>query len=97
MSKTAKILTVTQNKNGNMIEEAVKKFNRIHDPEVRAELVENGEDYFVVKFSGRILYYSCGLYDYFEDLIWLSDLNAEIEGYEEREDGFYVRYRISPR
>ena len=50
-----------------------------------------------MKFSGRILHHSCGLYDYFEDLIWLSDLNAEIEGYDEREDGFYVRYRISPR
>ncbi|WP_456328191.1 hypothetical protein [Archaeoglobus sp.] len=78
-----------------MITEAVKKFNRIHEPEVKAELVEEGRDYFVVKFSGRILYYSCGLYDYFEDLIWLSGLNAEIEGYEEREDGFYVKYRIS--
>ena len=78
-----------------MIDEAIKKFNRIHEPEVRAELVERIEDYFVVKFSGRIIYYRCGLYDYFEDLIWLSDLNAEIEGYEERKDGFYVKYRIS--
>ncbi|WP_457549679.1 hypothetical protein [Archaeoglobus sp.] len=77
------------------VNEAIKKFNRIHEPEVRAELVEIGKNYFVVKFSGRILCYSCGLYDYFEDLIWLSDLNAEVEGYEEREDGFYVRYSIS--
>jgi hypothetical protein len=80
-----------------MIEKAIEKFNLLHSPEVKAELVESGGDYFVVKFSGSLLSRSCGIYDYFEDLIYLSDLNVRVEGYEEREDGFYVRYRLSTR
>lgn len=78
-----------------MIEMAIEKFNRFHSPEVKAELVEKRDREFVVKFTGKILWCTCGLYDYFEDLIWLSGLNAEIVGFEERDDGFYVRYRLS--
>ena len=80
-----------------MIKEAIEKFNSLHDPEVKAELVESEGDHFTVRFSGSLLGRSCGIYDYFEDLIYLSDLNARVEKYEEREDGFYVRYRLSTR
>ncbi len=80
-----------------MIEIAIEKFNRFHSPEVHAELVEKRNGEFVVKFTGKILWCTCGLYDYFEDLIWLSGLNAEIVEFKEGDDGYYVRYRLSTR
>ncbi len=77
------------------VKKAVELFNRYHSPEAKAEIVECRGNTVVVKFEGAILFRSCCLYDYFEDLIYCSNLKMEIEGYEEREDGFYVRYSIS--
>lgn len=77
------------------VERAVKLFNRYHSPEAKAKIVECRRNTVVVKFEGAILFRSCCLYDYFEDILYCSNLKMEIEGYEGREDGFYVRYRIS--
>jgi hypothetical protein len=77
------------------VKKAVDLFNKYHSPEARAEIVELRGNTVVVKFEGAILFRSCCLYDYFEDLVYCSNLKMKIEDYEEREDGFYVRYRIS--
>ncbi len=74
------------------IKQAIEKFNRYRSPEARAELLEVCDDTVKVKFSGAFCV-SCGIYDYFEDLIWFG-LNAEIVTFERIDDGFVVTYRL---
>ena len=45
------------------VDKTIQEFNRIHAPAVRAELVGIRERTFTVKFTGDVLYQSCGLYD----------------------------------
>jgi len=71
--------------------EAIDKFNRYHSPEANAEFLKSEGDVAFVRFTGPFCA-SCGVYDYFEDLI--QDVNAEIVEYVEDEEGFIVKYRI---
>jgi hypothetical protein len=71
--------------------ESLDKFNEFRAPEAVASFLKSEGDVAYVKFSGPFCV-GCEFYDYFEDPI--QDVNAEILGYEEVEDGFLVRYRI---
>jgi len=51
---------------------AIEQYNRYRSPEAIARLVKMGEDGVVVDFSGPFCS-SCGVYDYFEDLIYESE------------------------
>ena len=80
-------------------EESIQKFNKYHSPEAVAEYVRHEKDRVYVKFYGPFCR-SCGIYDYFEDiLVDLKDagIEAEVESYEELEDedGFLVVYRVT--
>jgi hypothetical protein len=55
------------------IERAISEYNRYHGREAVARLVGFHENRLLVEFSGPFCY-SCGMYDYFEDLI------VELEG-----------------
>ncbi len=72
--------------------DAVAKFNRYRSPEARAEVVEVTTSTIKVRFSGPFCT-SCGVVDYFEDLIWFG-LKAEIVGWEREDDSFIVTYRL---
>ncbi|MEM2901480.1 MAG: hypothetical protein QXO32_01940 [Candidatus Bathyarchaeia archaeon] len=48
---------------------AIRRYNRYRFPESEAELLTICVDGFTVKFSGGFCS-SCGLYDYFEDLLY---------------------------
>lgn len=53
-----------------VIERALNEYNDYHAPEAIARCVDIKGNYFVVDFEGYICF-SCGFYDYFEDLIYL--------------------------
>ncbi len=55
--------------NKSEILEAIKEFNEFRSPEATAELLSKTDDIIIVKMSGTYRR-SCGLYDYFEDLLW---------------------------
>jgi predicted GNAT family acetyltransferase len=78
------------------LKESIDRFNEFRSPEAKAEFVRSEGEIALVKFTGSFCR-SCGVYDYFEDLIQDQDVDAKIEGYEEVEDGFVVRYRVYER
>ena len=49
--------------------EAIEEFNKFRSPEAKAELLYIRGNVIVVKMSGTYCR-SCGVYDYFEDLLW---------------------------
>ena len=71
------------------LKEEIEKFNKYRSPEAHAELLEFDKKRAKVLFTGPFCV-SCGVYDYFEDLI--VDLNAKVESFEEFEEGFVVTY-----
>ncbi|WP_290900185.1 GNAT family N-acetyltransferase [Ferroglobus sp.] len=71
------------------LKEEIEKFNRYRSPEAHAELLEFEKRRAKVLFTGPFCV-SCGIYDYFEDVI--VDLNAKVERFEEFEEGFVVTY-----
>ncbi|MEM0325018.1 MAG: hypothetical protein QXW35_03905 [Candidatus Aenigmatarchaeota archaeon] len=71
-----------------LIEEAIEKYNKYRSPEATARLMYYQEDKFLVEFSGYFCF-TCGYYDYFEDLIYIlkeMGLRAKIEKIEEKEN-----------
>lgn len=52
-----------------VILKAINEYNKYHSPETKASLVGIGEKSFTVDFEGPFCF-SCGVYDYFEDLIY---------------------------
>lgn len=70
------------------ISKAIERYNHYRSPEVTAKLVKAGNEAFIVDFDGPFCK-SCGIYDYFEDLIYelkdLSDIQAELTGFESTE------------
>ncbi|MEM1554616.1 MAG: hypothetical protein QXJ72_07025 [Thermoproteota archaeon] len=48
---------------------AINEYNKYHSPEAKARLIKIGEKGFTVDFEG-VFCFSCGVYDYFEDLIY---------------------------
>ncbi len=78
---------------------AIENFNEIRVPEAKAELIEFKDKKFLVKFSGYMCY-TCGVYDYFEDLvIELENLGvkSKIEEYKRFNDYFLVEYQMSQK
>jgi len=80
------------------IAKAIEKYNRYRSPEAMAKLIEVKGDEFIVDFHGPFCK-SCGVYDYFEDFIYelkgLSDIQAEIAGFESTEsETIRVRYAM---
>ncbi len=78
------------------IKGAIESFNKIRKPEAIARLLEFKDKKFLVKFTGHMCF-SCGVYDYFEDLMWeLRDLGIEtkIESYKNFINYFKVKYQI---
>lgn len=78
---------------------AIENYNRYRSPEAVAKLVETGEGYVVIDFTGSFCF-TCGVYDWFEDFIY------ELRQIEERYrveissvvkndyDSFRVRYVV---
>jgi len=79
------------------VERAVKEYNLYRSPEAEAEIIGFGEGRFTVMFKGPFCQ-SCGLYDYFEDLIYIMKekwgIELEITDIEENNGLFQVEYRI---
>lgn len=78
------------------IKKGIEEFNKFRAPEATAELISFKNKVLEVKFSGPFCF-SCGIYDYFEDLkIFLEeqDLKTEIKIIEEVEDGFLVKFKV---
>ncbi|MGC8850193.1 MAG: hypothetical protein ACP5QI_06950 [Candidatus Bathyarchaeia archaeon] len=78
------------------VEEAVKEYNLYRSPEAEAEILEFEGAEFTMIFRGAFCR-SCGIYDYFEDLIHILKKRSIIsEIVNVREDGefFRVKYRI---
>ncbi len=72
------------------LKEAIDKFNYFREPEAKAELISFNENEAIVKFSGPFCV-TCGIYDYFEDI--LSDFDGEIVEYWQEDYEFFVKYR----
>lgn len=81
-----------------IIEEAIKIYNHFRSPEAIAKLIEVSSNQFTVEFKGPFCR-SCGVYDYFEDLIYeikslVPSLNIEVAEVKENDEGFIVIYKI---
>jgi hypothetical protein len=82
------------------IEKAIKNYNKYRSPEANAQLIStDGEDAFTVSFTGTFCS-SCGLYDYFEDLLYelLDEAGIKTKivtvGKEHATESFKVTYMI---
>lgn len=76
---------------------AVRRYNRYRFPESKAELLTVDVGGFTVKFSGGFCS-SCGLYDYFEDLLYAMPEGLRSNLFVEQVNGqgevFIVSYRF---
>lgn len=77
---------------------AICEYNKYHSPEARAKLVEINEKCFIVDFEG-VFCSSCGVYDYFEDLIYelknFTDEDVEILSFRKYEpEKIRVEYKF---
>ncbi|MBS7655435.1 hypothetical protein KEJ50_02925 [Candidatus Bathyarchaeota archaeon] len=81
-----------------IIEEVIEAYNHYRSPEAIAKLTTFTNDQFTVFFKGPFCQ-SCGVYDYFEDLIYevknLASLSIEITKIKEEKEGFTVTYKLS--
>ncbi len=74
------------------LKESIDFFNRYHEPEAKAEYLDYASNSVRVRFSGYMCR-TCGVYDYFEDII--QDVDAEVVDYQEADDeSFIVTYRL---
>ncbi len=63
-----------------IIQKAIEEYNKYRYPEIEANLVRIDDKEFLVEFFGNLCR-SCGLYDHFEDLIYIlkdKGIDAEI-------------------
>ncbi len=61
--------------------DAIREYNKYRYPEIEANIVDIKDNTFVVEFFGYLCR-SCGLYDHFEDLIYILEekgIKAEIK------------------
>jgi len=64
-----------------LIEKAIAEYNMYRSPEAKAKLIEINKEknQIIVEFKGPFCR-SCGIYDYFEDLIYeLKRINNEVK------------------
>lgn len=80
-----------------IIERGVEEYNRYRSPEARAEIANFDDNGFTIIFRGPFCR-SCGIYDYFEDLIYIlkrrGRMDLEIVEIEELNEMFQVKYMI---
>ncbi len=69
------------------LKESIDFFNKYHEPEAKAEYLRYKNGFVEVRFSGYMCR-TCGVYDYFEDII--QDVDAEITDYREEDDESYI-------
>lgn len=87
----------------NKIKAAIKQYNYYRSPEAIARLIEVSGNKIKVEFAGTFLCYSCGLYDWFDDLRYeLKDSigkNVKIINIlsSEKEEKFIVEFKIINR
>lgn len=81
-----------------IIDEAIKEYNKYRVPEIEAELVSLRNQSCIIEFSGSFCT-TCGYYDYFDDFRFLLEhdfgLNANIKEIEETPEGGVVEFTIS--
>lgn len=80
------------------IRKAIQAFNKYRGLEANAKIIDYHENTLIVDFKGTFCQ-TCGLYDYFEDLIYdlkdLIDIEIKIESAEPIGDDTYrVEYSI---
>ena len=73
------------------LKESIDFFNKYHEPEAKAEYRKYRDGIAEIHFSGYMCR-TCGVYDYFEDII--QDVDAKIIDYTEDDEGFMVKYRL---
>ncbi len=81
------------------IERAVEEFNRYRSPEATIVVKEKRDDVLVAEFTGPFCV-TCGVTDYFEDLIILLEENnvkAVPVDVRESDNGFTVRFSIEDK
>ncbi len=81
------------------IEQAIARFNLLRSPEAHAEFIGFNNNELFIRFTGSFCR-TCGVLDYFEDLIFeLDDQSpislAVIDFESEDEATFQVRYRLT--
>ncbi|MFX1564022.1 MAG: hypothetical protein ACFFDP_12025 [Promethearchaeota archaeon] len=81
------------------IRRAISRFNQLRSPEAYAELIVFDTNELHVRFTG-VFCRSCGVLDYFEDLIFELDsttpINLSVIDFEQEDEAtFKVRYRIT--
>lgn len=80
-----------------VLRSCVSEYNRYHSPEARVEIIEIWKNKVILKFSGHYCF-TCGVYDYFEDLVHLLDergINSKIVKVYEDGEGDIVEIEIS--
>lgn len=81
------------------IDRAISNFNRLRSPEAHAEFIGFDNNELYVRFTG-VFCQSCGVLDYFEDLIFELDdrspISLAVVDFEAEDELTYqVRYRIT--
>ncbi len=56
--------------NYELVDKAINDYNKYRSPEAIAYLIDINGRYLTIKFEGSICF-TCGFYDYFEDLIYI--------------------------
>jgi len=84
----------------NKLLKGIEKFNEIRVLEAKAELVEIKGNEVLVRFSGHMCF-TCGTYDYFEDLIYEAKdcgIELKIKDFKrDKENSYLVTYQIKGR
>jgi len=83
------------------IENALENYNKYRSPEVNARLlsIRRDDGKFTISFTGPFCR-TCGLYDYFEDLVYelTDEANIKVKVVEVKQEseteGFKVTYKI---
>ncbi len=78
------------------IKRVIEEYNRYRGAESRAKLLSLSRDSFEVEFTGSFCY-TCGFYDYFDDLKILLEedgLKTEIAEIREIDEGAIVKFTI---
>ncbi len=78
------------------VERAISEYNKYRSPEFTAYLIDIKENELIVAYTWHGCA-TCGLYDYFEDLIYNLEevgIKAKIKEIKEEENGFVVIYQI---
>ena len=79
-----------------VIKAYVKEYNKHHSPEAKAEIVKISENEILVKFAGSFCR-TCGVYDYFEDFVYLLEENlikVRIAEIKEGKEEYIVKFEV---